>query len=205
MHFPHASLLVPAVAFFLASTSLCLSIPPLNALLQTNSTLAGADPPVHVPICSRQSGGFTLLLCARLLTSLKSLPTYTKEEVWSKFVTGESRLPAVFVQRDQVKSRSCYLTIDLYQSPSVPITALERFSLADEQTDLNRLYFQCLKNGGYGIERIGAKGNVAALLGPQYAADEVWDEQFPGMFANGSISGSVNVVDLTPLDDVQTS
>ena len=140
-----------------------------------------------------------------LLTSLKNLPTYTKEEVWSKFVTGESRLPAVFVQKDQVKSLSCYLTIDLYQSPSVPITALERFSLADEQTDLNRLYFQCLKNGGYGIERIGAKGNVAALLGPQYAADEVWDEQFPGMFANGSISGSVNVVDLTPLDDVQTS
>ena len=205
MHFPHASLLVPAVVFILASPSLCLSLPPLNALVQTNSTLAGADLPIHVPVCSRQSGGFTLLLCARLLTSLKHLPTYTKEEVWSRFVTGESRLPAVFVQRDQAKSQSCYLTIDLYQTPSVPITALERFSLADEQMDLNRLYFQCLKNGGYGIERIGAKGNVAALLGPQYAADGVWDEQFPGMFANESISGSVNVVDLTPLDDVKAS
>ena len=205
MHCPYASLLVGAILCFLASSCLSLSLPPINARSEPNTTLPIAETPIHVPVCYRSSGGFTLLLCARLLTSLKNLPTYTKEEIWSKFVTGESRLPAVFVQRDSLKSQACYLTFNLLQTPSVPITALERFSLADEQIDLNRIYFQCLKNGKYGIERIGAKGNVAALLGPQHTSDDVWDEHFPGTFANGSIFGSPDVVDLTSFDDVQTS
>ena len=194
------------LTFILASTSLCLSLPPLiETFSETNSTSIDAGPPVHVPVCYRKRGGFSLLQCARLLTGLKNLPTYTKEDIWSKFVAGESRLPAVFVQRDQAKSQSCYLTIDLYQDPKVPITSLERFSLQDEQNDLNRIYFDCLKNyGGYGISRIGTKGNVAALLGPQFAAEGIWDERFGGAFTDGSIQNAT-VVDLTQLNEVQAA
>ncbi|KAL2047379.1 hypothetical protein N7G274_001400 [Stereocaulon virgatum] len=205
MQFPRASLLIGAILCFLAYPCLSLGLPPIIARSEPNTTLPSAETPIHVPVCYRSPGGFTLLLCARLLTNLKNLPTYTKEEIWSKFVTGESRLPAVFVQRDSLKSQACYLTFNLFQTPSVPITALERFSLADEQSDLNRIYFQCLKKGRYGIERIGTKGNVAALLGPQYTSDDIWDEHFPGTFANGSFSGIPDIVDLTSLDDNQTS
>ena len=51
------------------------------------------------------------------------------------------------------------------------------------------------------MERIGLKGNVAALLGPRYA-DPVVSEELGGAFANGTDSGNDTVIDLTPYEDV---
>ena len=73
--------------------------------------------------------------------------------------------------------------------------------MQEEQTDLNRIYYACLKpRSVYGIERIGTKGNVAALLGPRYA-DPVLSGELGGLFANGSGSGFDTVIDLSGYED----
>ena len=46
------------------------------------------------------------------------------------------------------------------------------------------------------MERIGTKGNVAALLGPRYA-DPVVSEELGGAFAEGSAAANATIVDLT--------
>ena len=73
--------------------------------------------------------------------------------------------------------------------------------MQEEQTDLNRIYYSCLKaQGVYGIERIGTKGNVAALLGPRYA-DPILSEELGGAFANGTAASNATVIDLTSYED----
>ena len=205
MHFSKSPLILAAVTFMFLSPTTCLNIPsiftPTEASSPLNQTVSEAlAPPIHVPICGRSRGSWTLLTCARLLVNLKNLPTYTKEEIWSKFVTGESRLPTTFSLTDPASQKTCYLTFDLYNA-AAQITASDRFSLQEEQTDLNRIYYSCLKaESVYGVERIGGKGNVAALLGPRYA-DPVLSEQLGGAFANGTADGNATVIDLTPYED----
>ena len=213
MHFSLSPLTFAAVTFMLTSPTTCLNIPSIFQFTQTeaantttevdspssNQTISA--PPLHVPICGRSRGDWTLLTCARLLVNLKNLPDYTKEAIWSKFVTGESHLPTTFSLTDAASQKTCYLTFDLYNA-AAQITASERFSLQEEQTDLNRIYYACLKpRSVYGIERIGTKGNVAALLGPRYA-DPVLSEELGGLFANGSASGNETVIDLTRYEDI---
>ena len=103
---------------------------------------------------------------------------------------------------DPASQKTCYLTFDLFNA-AAQITASERFSLQEEQTDLNRIYYSCLKaKNVYGVERIGTKGNVAALLGPRYA-DPVVSEELGGAFAEGSAAGNATVVDLTAYGNVE--
>ena len=213
MHFTIPSLILAAITFILPSPTTCLNIPSIfhlserSPLITTteadplNATVSSAfAPPIHVPVCGRTRGDWTLLTCARLLVNLKNLPSYTKESIWSKFVTGESRLPTTFSLTDPASQRTCYLTFDLYNA-AAQITASERFSLQEEQTDLNRIYYGCLKGKGvYGIERIGMKGNVAALLGPRYA-DPVLSEELGGAFGNGTAESNVTVIDLSDYED----
>ena len=89
--------------------------------------------------------------------------------------------------------------MDLYE-PGVPVTASETFSLQEEQGDLNRIYFECLKrHGTAGFARVGLNGNVAALLGPPLGQMEVEGE--------GGLEGLVNgtrrarVIDLTEVGE----
>ena len=217
MHFSISPLILAAVTFLVTSPTTCLNIPSLFPLFSETNTLnttTSADtpsnstassehvPPIHVPVCGRsRSGDWTLLTCARLLVNLKNLPGYTKEEIWSKFVTGESRLPTTFSLTDPASQKTCYLTFDLFNA-AAQITASDRFSLQEEQTDLNRIYYGCLKTYNvYGIERIGTKGNVAALLGPRYA-DPILSEQLGGAFSNQSAADNAAIIDLTPYEDV---
>ncbi len=214
MHLSMVPLIVAAVTFLVTSPTTCLNIPSIFPFFETNTpnTTTEADsstnatvssafaPPVHVPSCGRSRGDWTLLTCARLLVNLKNLPDYTKEEIWSKFVTGESRLPTTFSLTDPASQKTCYLTFDLFNA-AAQITASDRFSLQEEQTDLNRIYYACLKQRSvYGIERIGTKGNVAALLGPRYA-DPIMSEQLGGAFSNQSASNNATIIDLTPYGD----
>ena len=214
MHFSIPPLILAAMTFLLPSPTTCLNIPSIfhfserSTLITTpeadsslNQTVASAfAPPIHVPVCGRSRGDWTLLTCARLLVNLKNLPDYTKEEIWSKFVTGESRLPTTFSLTDPASQKTCYLTLDLFNA-AAQITASDRFSLQEEQTDLNRIYYSCLKaQSVYGIERIGTKGNVAALLGPRYA-DPILSEELGGAFANGTASSNATVIDLTSYED----
>lgn len=214
MHFSTSTLIFAAVTFMVTSPTICLTIPSIFSFYEANTlnttiepdsslneTVADAlAPPIHVPVCGRSRGDWTLLTCARLLVNLKNLPNYTKEDIWSKFVTGESRLPTTFSLTDPASQKTCYLTFDLFNA-AAQITASERFSLQDEQTDLNRIYYACLKpQSVYGIERIGTKGNVAALLGPRYA-DPIMSEQLGGAFANDTASNNATVIDLTPYKD----
>lgn len=91
--------------------------------------------------------------------------------------------------------------MDLYE-PGVPVTATERFSLQEEQTDLNNIYFECLRAKGVGgFNRIGFLGNVAALLGPRLDSKSPWLAHFKGMAANGTDSDTVHTIDLTPFAD----
>ncbi len=195
---PTICLTIPSIFSFYEANTLNTTIEPDSSL---NETVADAlAPPIHVPVCGRSRGDWTLLTCARLLVNLKNLPNYTKEDIWSKFVTGESRLPTTFSLTDPASQKTCYLTFDLFNA-AAQITASERFSLQDEQTDLNRIYYACLKpQSVYGIERIGTKGNVAALLGPRYA-DPIMSEQLGGAFANDTASNNATVIDLTPYKD----
>lgn len=217
MHFSISTLI--SVTFLLStSPTTSLSIPsifPFNEpnALDTNTTLSLSSssspsnttaliaPPIHIPVCGRTRGTWTLLTCARLLVNLKNLPSYTKQEIWSKFQTGESHLPTTFSLTDPASQKTCYLTFDLFNA-AAQITASERFSLQQEQTDLNRIYYNCLKaQDVYGVERIGLKGNVAALLGPRYA-DPVVSEELGGAFAEGRGGGNATVIDLTPYENV---
>ncbi|CAD6565088.1 MAG: hypothetical protein ASARMPREDX12_005676 [Alectoria sarmentosa] len=142
------------------TTTLLLTLLLLTAPSQPQPlTLAPpGGPQIGVPTCRRLPGGFTLLLCARLLTNLKNLPDYTKQEIWSEYARGAYRLPVVFVQQQQTddatttgqqqqQKQTCHLSMDLYE-PGVPVTASETFSLQGEQGDLNRIYFECLKGRG---------------------------------------------------------
>ena len=199
----------------LTSPTTCLTIPSIFPFFETgtaNTTTSSLDspsnatistafaPPIHVPVCGRSRGDWTLLTCARLLVNLKNLPSYTKEEIWSKFQAGESHLPTTFSLTDRASQKTCYLTFDLFNA-AAQITASERFSLQEEQTDLNRIYYSCLKaKGVYGVERIGVKGNVAALLGPRFA-DPVVSEELGGAFAEGSGDVNATIIDLTPYED----
>ncbi|KAF6231902.1 hypothetical protein HO173_009739 [Letharia columbiana] len=163
MHLPLPSLTLSLTLLILTPPSLPLTLPPPPTL--TNTTLTGA-PIIGQPVCRRQPGGFTLVVCARLLTGLRTLPDYRKREIWSEYATGAHRLPVVFVQTDAATGRTCHLSMDLY-GPGVPATASETFSLEGAQGDLNGIYFGCLKKyGTAGFARIGLHGNVAALLGP---------------------------------------
>lgn len=67
---------------------------------------------------------------------------------------------------------------------------------------MNRIYYACLKaRGVYGVERIGRRGNVAALLGPRFA-DPIVSGELGGAFARGSAADNATVVDLTPYGNV---
>ena len=206
MHFSISTLIsTAAVMTFMLITSpaSCLVITTDSSSPNTTVSTALA-PPIHVPVCGRARGAWTLLTCARLLVNLKNLPDYTKEEIWSKFQTGESHLPTTFSLTDPASQKTCYLTFDLFNA-AAQITASERFSLEEEQTDLNRIYYGCLKaKSVYGVERLGTKGNVAALLGPRYA-DPVVSEELGGAFAEGSAGDNATVIDLTDYGNVEAA
>ncbi|KAL9018538.1 MAG: hypothetical protein Q9185_004139 [Variospora sp. 1 TL-2023] len=167
--------------------------------------------PIHQPICREKPGGYDLLMCARLLTALKNLDYYYHIKIWGAHVEGDGHLPATFTFEDrQQPSSSCHLSLDLFE-PGVPKTAIERFSLYDVHTDLNNIYFECLKKYGVGgFSRLGFLGNVAALLGPKLVSEDPWLGLFRGMAANGIDGKEVLTIDLTPLgdntedDDIQT-
>ena len=217
MHFSTSTLTIAAVTFIVTLPTTCLNIPSIFQFSERNTLITNTEadplngtvssafaPPIHVPVCGRSRGDWTLLTCARLLVNLKNLPDYTKEEIWSKFVTGESRLPTTFSLTDPASRKTCYLTFDLFNA-AAQITASERFSLEEEQTDLNRIYYNCLKaQSVYGIERIGTKGNVAALLGPRFA-DPILSEQLGGAFANETASSNATVIDLSGYGDTEAA
>lgn len=195
----HLPLTIPLLTLLLTTPSHPLTTPSLPTLTnQTTTTLSA--PIIGVPTCRRLPGGFTLLLCARLLTGLKSLPDYRKQEIWSEYATGAYRLPVVFVQTDPVTAQTCHLTMDLYE-PGVPLTASETFSLQGEQGDLNRIYFDCLKRyGTAGFARIGLNGYVAALLGPALegvGGEEEEEVGFGGLEGLTNGSRSARVIDLS--------
>ena len=91
--------------------------------------------------------------------------------------------------------------MDLYE-PGTPQTAYEEFSLADEQADLNGIYFQCLKRSGApGFARIGRWGYVSALLGPPLSEAGELAEAFANADVNGTGGGVVPlVVNLTAVE-----
>ncbi|KAL8841336.1 MAG: hypothetical protein Q9170_000966 [Blastenia crenularia] len=185
----HYSYLSLSTSFILLQLSLCA--PPI-----THPALTAA--PIHVPVCRADPGGFDLFICARLLSALKNLPYYTVQEVWAEYARGDGHLPAIFSYQDQSGQRSCYLSMDLYE-PGIPKTAKERFSLEKVQTDLNNIYFECLKaKGKGGFNRIGLFGNVAALLGPALDANNPLLGHFQGLKANVNGSSEVHTIDLTP-------
>lgn len=97
--------------------------------------------------------------------------------------------------------------MDLYE-PGVPATAEETFSLQAEQKDLNGIYFECLKKRGTsGFARIGARGYVAALLGPPLVGvgdgDGKEEGGFGGMAAGRNGSAGARVIDLTGFGGTQ--
>lgn len=191
---------LPSLALTLLSSSilipslLCAPASPVSP----NPSLS--MPPIHVPICHRDPGGFNLFICARLLTALQNLPYYHHRKVWSEYASGDGHLPAAFFYEDAQK-RSCHLSMDLYE-PGIPITAKETFSLEEQQTDFNNLYFECLrKHGVGGFNRIGFLGNVAALLGPKLEPSGPWISLFKGMVANGTEATNIRTIDLTPFGD----
>ncbi|KAL8970753.1 MAG: hypothetical protein Q9183_001370 [Haloplaca sp. 2 TL-2023] len=148
--------------------------------------------PLHVPVCDVQPGGFDLFVCARLLTALKNLPYYQTQEIWAERTTGDGHLPAIFAYGDKSGQRQCFLSMDLYE-PGTPRIATEKFSLQQEQTDLNDIYFECLKpKGTGGFNRLGQGGKVVAFLGPELASDSPYLKYFSGI--------SANITDLRPLD-----
>ncbi|KAI4124488.1 MAG: hypothetical protein LQ338_004780 [Usnochroma carphineum] len=190
---------LPSLTLTLLSSSILVP-PSLCAPPQVADPSTLAMPPIHVPICRREPGGFDLYICARLLSALKNLPYYKVREIWGEYERGEGHLPAVFSFEDR-QQRSCHLSMDLYE-PGVPVTATERFSLQEEQTDLNNIYFECLRAKGVGgFNRIGFLGNVAALLGPRLDSKSPWLAHFKGMAANGTDSDTVHTIDLTPFAD----
>ncbi|KAL9006387.1 MAG: hypothetical protein Q9188_000861 [Gyalolechia gomerana] len=186
------SLSLPLLSSFgLLQLSLCApAFVPLNPTVK--------DVPIHQPICRRDPGGFDLVICARLLTALKNLPYYYDTKIWSEYATGDGHLPAIFSYQDRSGTRSCHLSMDLYE-PGIPKTAKERFSLERVQTDLNNIYFECLKAKGVGgFNRIGLLGNVAALLGPSLDTNNVLLGPFRGLSANQTEAQNVRTIDLTP-------
>lgn len=196
-------LLTLALTLLSSSTFIPFSLcaPPVlpDASLQINPA------PIHVPVCRVQPGGFDTYMCARLLTTLKNLPYYQVREIWAEYATGDGHLPAVFSYGDPSGQRKCFLSLDLYE-PGVPITASERFSLQEEQTDINNIYFECLKaKGRGGFNRIGFLGNVAAMLGPRLDTSSPLLKYFRGMSANGTDANNVRMIDLTPATAVSTN
>ena len=217
MHFSKSALYA-AAGIALASPSLCLHIPrsftlaltganaePIYDVIPAHNETDSDLPPIHVPICGRSAGpgDWNLISCARLLVNLKNLPEYTREEIWSKFKAGFSHLPTTFSITDPVTEKTCYLTFDLFQA-AAQVTASERFSLQDEQPDLNRIYYDCLKKGLYGMERIGMTGNVVVLLGPRFS-DPASEDMFGGAFGNDTASSSGSVTDLTHYEYMRTA
>ncbi|KAL8942366.1 MAG: hypothetical protein Q9211_001427 [Gyalolechia sp. 1 TL-2023] len=185
-------------SFVLLQLSLCAPV-----LVTVNPT--SNDVPIHQPICHREPGGFDLVICARLLVALKNLPYYYDTKIWSEYATGDGHLPAIFSYQDRSGTRSCHLSLDLYE-PGIPKTAKERFSLERVQTDINNIYFECLKAKGVGgFNRIGFLGNVAALLGPSLNTyNAQWaHSQRPG--ANQTDAQNVRMIDLTPYEESATS
>lgn len=92
--------------------------------------------------------------------------------------------------------------MDLYE-PGIPKTAKETFSLEQEQTDLNNIYFECLRKKRVGgFNRIGFLGNVAALLGPKMDPRNPWLSHFSGLAANGLNDSDIRMVDLTPYETI---
>ncbi|KAL8941207.1 MAG: hypothetical protein Q9216_002384 [Gyalolechia sp. 2 TL-2023] len=171
-------------SFVLLQLSLCAP-----ASVSANPAINGV--PIHVPICRKDRGGFDRLVCARLLVALKNLPYYYDVKIWSDYATGDGHLPAVFSFVDRSGTRSCYLTMDLYE-PGIPKTAKERFSLEQVQTDLNNIYHECIKTQGVGgFNRIGLVGNVAALLGPSLGVNNALLGPFRGFGANQTEAQSV--------------
>ncbi len=191
MRFPSLTLALLSASVLVPSSLCALPVPPNPSL---------SMPPIHVPICHREPGGFDLYICARLLTALKNLPYYKKREIWAEYASGDGHLPAIFSFED-AQQRSCHLSMDLYE-PGIPKTAKETFSLEQEQTDLNNIYFECLrKHGVGGFNRIGFLGNVAALLGPKLRPGGPWATLFQGLDLNGTETDKVRTIDLTPFAD----
>ncbi|KAL8873818.1 MAG: hypothetical protein Q9174_000776 [Haloplaca sp. 1 TL-2023] len=151
--------------------------------------------PLHVPVCHAKPGGYDLFVCARLLTALKNLPYYQTQEIWAERTSGDGHLPAVFTYGDRSGQRQCFLTLDLYE-PGTPRIATEKFSLQEEQADLNNIYFDCLKaKGTGGYNRLGQGGKVVALLGPELVWDSSYLKFFSGISANTT---NIRPLDLTP-------
>ncbi|KAL8640592.1 MAG: hypothetical protein Q9228_002503 [Teloschistes exilis] len=175
---------------------LSLCAPPINPGFDTQVRVA----PIHVPVCLSQPGGYDLFICAKLLTALRNLPYYQAREIWAEYTRGDGHLPAVFSYSDPSGQRQCSLTMDLYE-PGVPVTAHETFSLREEQTDFNNIYFECLRSKGMGgFNRIGFLGNVAALLGPKLGRNSPALRYFKGMAANGTDAKNVRTIDLTTFE-----
>lgn len=172
------------------------------ASILTNPTINQV--PIHVPICLEKPGGYDLVVCARLLVALKKLPYYYDEEIWSEFAQGDGHLPAIFLYQDQYSPRSCHLSMDLYE-PGIPKTAKERFSLARVHTDINNIYFECLKAKRVGgFNRIGFLGNVAALLGPSLDTYDPLSAHFQRLRANQTELQNVRTIDLTEYEESDT-
>lgn len=194
-----------ALLFGCLMVPLSLCAPPISPGLDTQAGVA----PIHVPVCLSQPGGYDLFICAKLLTALRNLPYYQVREIWAEYSRGDGHLPAVFFYRDPSDpsgQRQCSLSMDLYE-PGVPVTAHETFSLREEQTDFNNIYFECLKRkGSGGLNRIGFLGNVAALLGPKLGMNSPELRYFQGMAANGTDAKNVRTIDLTTVEpDERTS
>lgn len=195
---------LPSLALGLLSSSILVSLsfcaPPPSTVGPTLTA-----PPIHVPICRKDPGGFDLYICARLLTSLKNLAYYDVQEVWSEYARGDGHLPAVFSYQDQSGERSCYLSMDLYE-PGIPKTATERFSLEQVQSDLNNIYFECLRAKGVGgFNRIGLLGNIAALLGPKLDTNNPLLAHVKGTDGNETDAANIHTVDLTRYDKPDAS
>ena len=187
--------LVSVSISFLAPLSQCAPPIPPSLALQPGAA------PLHVPVCEQQPGGFDLIVCARLLVALKNLPYYQQREIWSEYARGDGHLPAVFSLSDSSRQRQCFLTMDLYE-PGVPRTAVERFSLREEQHEFNNIYFECLRaqqKGGF--NRIGLLGNVAAWLGPRLDSNNPLLANFKTLSVNGTESDSIRMIDMAPFTD----
>ncbi|KAI4097125.1 MAG: hypothetical protein LQ348_000066 [Seirophora lacunosa] len=179
-------------------SSFILVLPSLGASPQSPGSALTS--PLHVPQCLEHPGGYERLICARLLLALKNLDYYGQRKVWSRFVTGDGHLPAVFSFED-AQRRSCYLSMDLYE-PGVPKSAKEIFSLEQEQTDFNNIYHECIKSyGAGGYNRLGLFGNVAAQLGPPLKPGEPWldDNRTVGTWLAGTDASFIRTIDLTHL------
>ncbi|KAL8722782.1 MAG: hypothetical protein Q9225_000793 [Loekoesia sp. 1 TL-2023] len=95
--------------------------------------------------------------------------------------------------------------MDLYE-PGIPKTATEKFSLEQVQSDLNNIYFECLRAKGVGgFNRIGLLGNVAALLGPKMDTDNPLLAHVKGMDGNETDAANVQTIDLTRYDKPDAS